>query len=244
MTLDQTRAAIRHLLVESSPVDGMAAYFALRHPAAKSCLVTAALDGGRANGYVALSRTGIDLLRPFVTWRLPPDLTEARELIYRALPPETPVILHILAADLPLTHALFDIQSEELLRLYRLDAAQFQPIINALVTAVEGPNNLRRYVILGADEGERRQVVAAAGLNWESPTFAEIAVHAHPGYRRRGLGRSVVSALAQDLLASGHIPLYAAAETNVASLELATQLGFADTGARLALIEGSLRPDY
>jgi GNAT superfamily N-acetyltransferase len=240
MTLDKRRTAVGHLLAESNPADGMAAYFALHHPAAKTRLVSWPPDAPRASGYVALAMTGMDLLRPFVTWRLPPDIEQATQLIYQAIEPEMPLILHIPAADAPLVRALFAIESEQILRLYRLDAAHFTPTLNVLTMRAGGPNNLRRYAIWEAEGSER--AAASAGLNWESPIFAEIAVNVLPGYRRRGLGRSVVSALAQDLLTSGHIPLYAAAETNEPSIELATRLGFTDTGARLALIEGSLRP--
>jgi GNAT superfamily N-acetyltransferase len=240
MTLDKTRTAVRHLLVESNPADGMAVYFAFHHPAAKTRLVSWPPDAPRASGYIALAMTGMDLLRPFVTWRLPSDFEQAAQLIYQAIEPEMPVILYIPAADAPLARALFAIDSEQMLRLYRLDAAKFTPTLNVLTMKAGSPNHLRRYAIWEAEGSER--AAAAAALNWESPIFAEIAVNVLPGYRRRGLGRSVVSALAQDLLTSGHIPLYAAAETNEPSIELATQLGFTDTGVRLALIEGSLRP--
>ena len=243
MTLESQRAVIRHLLNERNPADGMAAYFAFHHPATKTRLVVYPPDGRRAKGYMALAMTGMDLLRPFVTWRLPPSLEEATALIYQAIQPEMPLILHVPEADLPLIRALFAIQSEELLRLYRLEADRFQPLINVLVMAAAGPNGLRRYVIWEGMENERPQAAASAGLNWQSPLYAEVAVNVMPGYRRRGFGRSVVAALAQDLLGSGHTPLYAAAETNEASLELAAQLGFTDTGVRLALLEASLLPD-
>jgi GNAT superfamily N-acetyltransferase len=242
MTLESQRAGIRHLLNERNPADGMAAYFAFHHPAARTRLVVYPPDGRRAKGYIALAMTGIDLWRPFITWRLSPNLEEATTLIYHALQPEMPLILHVPAADLPLVRALFAIQSEELLHLYRLEPGRFQPLINVLVMAADSPNGLPRYVIWESVETERPQAIASAGLSWRSPLFAEVAVNVLPGYRRRGLGRSVVAALAQDLLDSGHIPLYAAAETNEASIELAAQLGFTDTGAQLALLEATLRP--
>ena len=72
--IQDKRRAIRHLLREDDPADAMAAYYALYHPDDKTTLVVPpTTEGQRANGYVALSRTGIDLFRPLVTMRLPTD---------------------------------------------------------------------------------------------------------------------------------------------------------------------------
>ena len=57
----------------------MAAYYALHHPDDKTTLVVPpTAEGQRANGYVALSRTGIDLFRPLVTMRLPQPASRRR----------------------------------------------------------------------------------------------------------------------------------------------------------------------
>ena len=136
--IQDKRRAIRHLLREDDPADAMAAYYALYHPDDKTTLVVPpTTEGQRANGYVALSRTGIDLFRPLVTMRLPTDrdpaaVQAAADLLRLALGSGQPVILSAPVRYMPLLRALFDIQSEEQLRLYALAARAFEPIVNVL----------------------------------------------------------------------------------------------------------------
>lgn len=246
--LREQRRAMRHLLREQDAADAMAAYYAFHHPDRKTTLVlwpegVAEDAGGRADGYVALSRTGIDLFRPLVTMRLPTDLDAfatqaAADLLRLALAPGQPVILNVPARYRPIIGALFDIQSEEYLRLYALDARRFEPIVNVLVTRSDGANGLPRFTIRSSQSG-REEVMAGASLNWQSPRFGEIAVNTLSQYRRQGWGRSVVSALANYLIESGRIPLYVVSEENGASIHLAESLGFVDTGARDLLIQAA-----
>jgi hypothetical protein len=247
--LKAARRAIRHLLRERHPADAMSAYYALHHPDDKTTLILspedAAQAAGRADGYVALSRTGIDLFRPLVTMRLPidhhPDAAPATaDLIRRALAPGQPAILNVPVRYRPIIDALFDVQSEEPLRLLALDAARFEPIINVLVTRASGPGGLPRYTIRSAQSGAE-EVVASASLNWQSPQFAEIAVSTRPAHRRQGWGRSVVAALSHHVLGSGRIPLYVVSEENDASIQLAESVGFADTGVREFLLQATLK---
>lgn len=244
MTLEQKRQAIRHLLDENNPADALAVYYALYHPEQKSSLFLQPPQSERAVAYVALSRTGIDLFRPLVTMRLSEKDPEATaELIYTALPAGTAVLLSSPAAYEPIIRTFFNIEKEERLRIFVLDPARFQAVINVLALAAPAPNELPRFVILKPHQDpDGGGVVAAAGLNWQSPRFAEISVNTRPNYRRRGLGRSVVSALAQHVLQDGRLPLYAAAESNAASAELAQQLGFIDSGARELMIEATVQP--
>jgi L-amino acid N-acyltransferase YncA len=243
MNLDEKRQAIRHLLNENSPADALATYYAFYHPDNRTTLIVEPENGRRADGYIALSGTGIDLFRPLMTFRFPennPDAAAA--LVYQAMAPGTAVILSSPIANEPLIRAFFTIEKEETLRVYMLDPAHFEPVINVLVTASSSANDLPRYVILLPHDNEGGGgIVAAAGLNWKSPHFAEIAVNTKPQYRRRGWGRSVVSALAQQLLAEGCRPIYVVAESNTASFQLAEQLGFVDTGVREIMVEGVLR---
>ena len=245
--LQDKRRAIRLLLREQEPADAMAAYYAFHHPDDKTTLILppAAGEGIRADGYVALSRTGIDLFRPLVTLRLPTDRNpnaaqDAADLLRLALGSGQPVILSIPARYLPLIDALFDVQTEELLRLYVLDPARFEPIINVLVTRSIGPGGLPRYSIRSSQNGEE-EIVATASLNWQSPRFGEIAVNTHPRYRRQGRGRSVVAALSSYLLDSGRTPLYVVSDDNHASIALAESVGFADSGAREYLLQATLK---
>jgi RimJ/RimL family protein N-acetyltransferase len=236
------RRALRHLLDERSPTDAIASYYALHHPDAKTQLLTIPTDADRAAGYVAISRTGMDLFRPLVTLRLPlADMAASRDLIHQALLPKTAVILIAPLSYRPLLHALFEIQVEEQLRLFTLDRSRFEPIINLLVTQTTGPNDLPRFIIRNNNSRER-EVVASAGLNWQSPTFAEISVNTRPEHRRRGWGRSVVAAMVQHVLGNGRSPLYIVSEHNSPSLQLAQQVGFVDSRIRLLLLQAVLRP--
>lgn len=240
-TLPQLRQSIRPLLDEHHPRDAMAAYFAFYHPDAKTNLIVYPDAAALPTGYLAVSRTGMDLFRPLVTFRFPPqDLEGGVSLLYQALIPETAVFVDTPEADYPLIRAFFDIQVEERLHLFVLDPARFQPIINVLVTQVSSPDTLPRFVV--RSEAERGDVVASAHLNWQSPHFAEIAVNTLPQYRRQGWGRSVVAAMIQHLLRNGRMPLYVAAAENTASIHLAESVGFVDTGIRTFMIQGTLRP--
>ncbi|MEZ4591870.1 MAG: GNAT family N-acetyltransferase [Chloroflexota bacterium] len=240
MALTQQRRAIYHLLDEANPADGMAAYFAFYHPDNRTILRPFPYAAVRAQGYVALSRTGMDLFRPFVTLRLPiHDMQTSTDVIYEAIDAGTAVILNAPARYAPLLHALFDVQTEEQLSLFRLKVNQFEPIINVLVTQDKAPNGLPRFSIR---DRENDVIGASATLNWQSPSYAEIGVTTNPGYRRRGWGRSVVSAMANYLLENGRSPLYVVSQTNEASIQLAESVGFTDTGARELMIQAVLKP--
>jgi RimJ/RimL family protein N-acetyltransferase len=240
MALTQQRRAIFHLLDEANPGDAMAAYFAFYHPDDRTVLRPYSYTAPRAKGYIALSRTGMDLFRPFVTLRLPiHDMQTSTNVIYEAIDVGTAVILNAPSRYAPLLHALFDIQTEEHLSLYRLRPSSFEPIINVLVTQDKAPNGLPRFLIRDRDNDV---IGASATLNWQSPSYAEIGVTTNPGYRRRGWGRSVVSAMANYLLENGRIPLYVVAQNNEASIQLAESVGFTDSGVREIMIQATLKP--
>jgi RimJ/RimL family protein N-acetyltransferase len=240
--LAQQRQAIRHLLNENNPADAMATYFAFYHPDAKTQLFPYPPGAKTATGYLARSKTGIDLFRPLITLRLPPqDFEGSAALVVQALAPGAAVILSAPVIYEPLLRALFDVQKEDRLCVYALAPQHFQPEINVLVTRTTSVNELPRFIIESRGEGGLNEVVASAGLNWQSPRFAEISVNTRPQHRRRGWGRSVVSTLAQHVLSSGRTPIYVVSENNEASIGLAEGVGFVDTGAREWMIEGSLR---
>ncbi len=239
-TLTEKRRAIRPLLDERNSADAMAAYYAFYHDDSKTHLTTTPADAGRADGYVAVSRTGIDLFRPLVTLRLPDDLDAGKELIQTTLPSGTAVILHAPEPYLPLLQAFFEIQTVELLQLYVIDRSRFEPVINVLVTDSLAPNGLPRFVI--RSQSQDNQVVASASLNWQSAYFGDIAVNTSATHRRQGWGRSVVSAMVNYLLANGRTPLYAISRDNSPSRELAQRVGFIYTGVQQVFIQAISRP--
>src|SRR5688572_7410442 len=133
--LAQQRQAIRHLLNENNPADAMASYFALYHPDAKTQLFLYPPEARTATGYLARSKTGIDLFRPLITLRLPPqDFEGSAALLAQALAPGAGVILSAPVIYEPLLRALFDVQKKDRLCVYALDPQRFQPEINVLVT--------------------------------------------------------------------------------------------------------------
>ena len=194
LSLAELRQAIRPLLNERDPADALAAYYAFYHGDARTQLVIQRNNTERATGYVAKSGTGMDLFRPLVTMRLPPgDLDAGHDLITRALPEGSAVILYAPQNYEPLLKALFTFETDEQHRLLVLDSSRFEPIVNVLVTQATSPDGLPRFVI--RSQNEPGQVAAAAGLNWQTRYFAEISVHTIPDERRQGWGRSVVAAM-------------------------------------------------
>jgi len=234
MSIAAQRNAIRHLLNEKEPADAMAAYYAVYHPERRLSLVTYPAKGERAAGYVALARTGLDLFRPVLTMRLPMagqelDLEAGVSLLYQALQPGQPVIIHTMSNYLPLLRALFQIDSEQHLRLLKLERRRFEPIVNIFVTRVNSQDTATRFIVRNPPGDPRGEIVASAGINWQTPSFADVAVFTHAGYRRQGYGRSVVAAQVQHLLDQGITPLYTVAGNNQPSVELAEAVGFIDT---------------
>jgi RimJ/RimL family protein N-acetyltransferase len=239
--LAQKRRAIRPLLDEHEAADAMAAYYAFYHPDQRTHLYTFPPWAERARGYVAVSRTGIDLFRPMVTLRLPKDDPEgAADLIYEALQPGMAVFIHGPRSYRPLLGAFFDVHTEQFLYLYRLERQRFEPEINVFVTRSTTPDGLPRFVVRPTHAQSEGEIGAAASLNWQSPHFAEISVYTNPQYRQRGWGRSVVAAMAQHLLQSGRTPLYVTEQRNEASIRLAQRVGFVHTGAEKMLLEATL----
>jgi ribosomal protein S18 acetylase RimI-like enzyme len=242
MSLAAARSAIRPLLDQTAAADATAAYYAFHHPESRIQLFPYPEGATRAHGYLALARTGIDLFRPLLTLRLPAEPQEAAEMIYAKLAPESPLFIQAPAAFGPLLSALFDIQREQQLLLFRLDPARFEPQVNVLVTRNDTPDGLPRFIVRPTAGGVRGDVAASATLNWQSPRFADIAVYTNPQERGRGWGRTVVAALAHHLLQTGRTPLYHVEPSNEASLQLARRLGFVNTLSDQLWLEATLRP--
>lgn len=241
MNLAERRRAIRLLLNERIPADATETYYATYHGGNKTQLILYPPNTSPAGGYLAISRTGIDLFRPLLTMRLPEDHQETAALFETALPPEASVFINAPAGYAPLIKAFFQVHTEQKLRLLRLDAGSFQPVINVLVARSDTPDGLPRYVVRPTNPEAGNEIGAWATVNWQSPYFADVAVGTRPAYRQRGWGRSVVSALCQHLLESGRVPLYAVEEHNTASQTLARNLGFKDTGHRRVFMEAVFR---
>ncbi|HKZ69247.1 MAG TPA: GNAT family N-acetyltransferase [Anaerolineales bacterium] len=225
-TLAEQRTAIRHLLNELSPADAFTAYYALYHDPRRTTLFLHNDPGGWVDGFIARAQTGLDLFRPVAVLRAAAVHT-AIDLLRTGLAPNRP---YYMVAPLPLSHVInrtLTVSDAEVLCVYRLDPAGFDPEINVLVVSNPAPDGTPRFQINANDTPQ-----AVAGVNWQSPGFAEVYVFTESAARGRGWGNSVVSALVSELLKSGRMPLYVVNEQNTASINLATSIGFVDTGAR------------
>lgn len=225
MSIHETRKQVRHLLEDSNPADAPTAYYALFHPAPRSVLAMQTGSAGQVQGFAGRFQTGIDLFRPLVVLRCR-DATCAADLLAELLVPGRPYILFANINQLPLIGGSLEIHTHRILRIYQLEVRRFERTINVLVRHSTNGEGYPHCVI----EAEGYQAVA--GLNWQSPAFAEIYVHTDAEVRRRGWGQSVASAVTQAVLDSGRTPLYLVETDNDASRELAEKLGYVDTGAR------------
>lgn len=225
MSIHEQRTQIRSLLDDDSPADAPTAYYALFHPAARSALFTYQDETGRIEGFAGRFQTGIDLFRPLVT--LYCRVAEcAADLMKQALTPGRPYILFANLNQLPLVGGTLRIDNHRILRIYQLDLPRFRPVLNVLVQCTTAGDGTPRCEI--SSNGQQ----AVAGVNWQSPAFAEIYVQTDAGARQRGWGQSVTSAITQAVVDSGRIPIYLTEADNEASWRLAESLGYADTGAR------------
>lgn len=232
----QLREAIRNLLLPSKPGDALASYYALWHDPQRTTLTVHYDHAGRADGFAAVCQTGVDLFRQLVTLRAS-DAAVVKELLESSLTPNRP---YTIMAPLPLATHLRDhleIRDDRLERIFSLLPSEYQPVINVLVQRVYGPDAAPRYQI-----GSQGEVLAMAGTNWRSPTFAEVFVYVHPRGQERGWGKSVLSACVGDLLLERLRPLYMVSEENAASIQTGRAVGFTDTGNRQFTGEVLLHP--
>lgn len=233
--LNEKRRAIRPLLSPSDVADALTSYYALWHDPRRTQLTLHHDAQDRVDGFVAVCQTGADLFRPLVTLRAQDEATVG-ELLRAALAPHRPyqVIVPVTLASAVRAHMA--LSRTHLLHIYRLDPAHFQPIVNVLVQHVTSADGSPRFQI-----ESQNQLVAMSGVNWRSPTFAEVFVYVHPRGRGRGWGKSVVSACTASLLEERLRPLYMAEEDNQASIRIAEGLGYVDTGHREFVTEGRLK---
>jgi hypothetical protein len=224
-SIHEQRTLVRRLLDDSSAADAPTAYYALFHDPARSRLFTTQDAAGQVVGFAGRFQTGIDLFRPLVTL-ICQEAEIAADLLVKALIPEHPYILFTSLSQYPLVGGNFEIDNHRVLHIYRLDVRRFHPVINVLVRQEKSHDGTPRGVI------EANGARAVAGVNWQSPAFAELYVHTDAAVRQRGWGESVVSVVTQAVLAGGRTPLYLVESDNDPSRALAEKLGFVDTGAR------------
>ncbi len=233
--LAREREAIRPLVSLSDPGDALTAYYALYHAPSLTRLYVHRNQAGGVEGFLATCTTGADLFRPLVVLRARSD-DVLRVLLRQGLVAGRPyrfvVPLHY-AGRLDDELALSE---RRVGTIMALDRARFAPVINVLVVSASGATGGLRFEIRS-----QGRVMAASGTNWESPHFAEIYVFREPEARGRRWGRSVASACTEALLERGVCPLYVAGEEDEASMRLALDLGYRDTGCKEYIATGVTR---
>ena len=238
VTLFTDRQDIAPLLRAHSPADAMATCYALYHSEARTRLTVCRDERERALGFAAVCQTGFDLFQPLVVLRAPAERVEiAAWLLRNTLAPMRSYHVVVPPVLAPAVEAELNVQAAATHLVFEARRADFQPVINVLVTSSRGPDGAMRFAIRAADG----TVVAESGINWRTEEFAEVFVHVELAARDRGLGKSVVSACTVHLLESNLRPLYIVDENNAESVSIAEALGFVDTGARERAFVGSLK---
>ncbi len=236
--LEELRRKVRTMLDLSAPRDGLAAYYVLYHNPARTRLWVAE-RGSRVEGFLAICQTGWDLFRPISVLRSR-RIDVAQVLLQRSLlpssggPPHRPYYLVTTPDLLGVAEEALEVERVSLNRIYYLDLRHYEPEINVLVTPAQAANGSPRFVI----RFQGAQIVAEAGINWQSPHFAEVYVQTAPEAQQRGWGKAVLDACITWILRSGAVPLYVVAEGNEPSARLAESVGFVDSGARECVVEG------
>jgi GNAT superfamily N-acetyltransferase len=235
--LEELRRKVRTMLDLTAPRDGLAAYYTLYHDPARTRLWVAE-RGLRVEGFLALCQTGWDLFRPFGVLRARRrEVASAllqRILLPAGAAPRRPYYLVTTPDLLGVVEEALEVEKVSLNRIYYLDLQRYSPQINVLVTPAQAASGLPRFVIRSRDG----QIAAEAGINWQSPHFAEVYVQTAPEARERGWGKAVLDSCIAWVLRSGALPLYVVAEGNEPSLRLAESAGFVDSSARECAIEG------
>lgn len=225
MTLTEHRRYVRQLIDDTNPKDAPIAYFALFHDPRRSSLLTSLGEDNRVEGFVGVFQTGQDLFRPLVTMVCrTPDI--ARKLLRKSLTPGRPYIFFANLNQLPLLSEEMQLENQQILQTLRLDSTRFRPQINVLVERKQSHDGLPRCEI------NMGRYQAVAGVNWQSPGFAEVYVKTDAEVRGRGWGKHVLIAITDEVLRSGRQPIYLVHTDNPVSRQLAEGIGYTDTGYR------------
>ena len=189
--------------------------------------VIVAEQGGQVEGGLVVAQTGFDLFRPLAVCTANSP-TAAQALVQKAFLPARQYFL--LAEQTVMAMALPALQTEDLhvYRLLQLSRQNFQPTLSVLVSKSKDRSAKPLFQVQN-----QNQVLATAGVNWMSKTYAEVYVQVEKAVQGRGYGRSVVSALVSELLAQDITPLYLVDDDNTPSQVLSAHVGFGDTGVRV-----------
>jgi hypothetical protein len=236
------RGTLAPLLNVRAPADATAAYYALDHPAERVELLVEYAGNGAPRGFLALAQTGYDLFRrlavPFAAHPL--GLVRLLQEGLRPAPfqgaARQPVLLLLPIEQETWIEGLLDLSEPRVLEVFRLHTSHFQPVLNVMVVAAEVPDGGSRFEIRSASGAH-----ASSGTNWRGPHYAEVYVETDDEGRARGFSRSVLAAMAGQLLSERRIALYRIDEADTAGQAEAFEVGFRRSGERSMLVQGVLR---
>lgn len=209
------------------PQDAITHYYALEHDARRAKIALRQNTQGRVLAFAAVCQTGIDLFRPMVVMHAD-DTAALHDAIGEIIMPHRPYLFAItpsLRFDFESVAQLTEVSDNQIYTLARED---FEPVVNVMVQMNAAPDGKPRAVIKARDGS----TAAEAGASWVSSQYAELYVSVHPSVQQRGLGKSVVSAVANRLLDLNRTPIYVAATDNIASQRLAERVRFRSSGGR------------
>jgi hypothetical protein len=233
----EERGLLAPLLNLHSPADAAAAYYALDHPAERVELWVEYSGNGSPRGFLALAQTGFDLFRrvalPFAAHPL-----GLASLLTQSLRPRKPVLLMMPLEQETWINGLVELTDARVSDVYRLHTSSFQPVLNVMVVASESPGGGARFEIRSASGAH-----AAAGANWRGPRYAEVYVESDAEARSRGFFRSVLAAMAGQLLSERRIALYRIDEEDAVAQAEAVEVGFRRTGDRWLLAQALLKDE-
>jgi len=231
----EERGKLAPLLNLHAPADATAAYYALDHPEERVELFVEYAGNGAPRGFLAVAQTGYDLFRrlavPFAAH--PMGLVR---LLQEGLRPAQPVLLLLPMEQESWVEGLLQLSESRVLDVFRLHTSHFQPVLNVMVVAAEGPDGGSRFEIRSVSGAH-----ASSGTNWRGPHYAEVYVETDDDARARGFSRSVLAAMAGQLLAERRVALYRIDEQDAAGQAEAFEVGFRRSGERSMLVQAVLR---
>jgi hypothetical protein len=223
------RSRLANLVSERLPADALAAYYALNHPGPRVRLFGLQTTQGDLVGFVVEAQTGHDLFRPLVI-PVASHPEGLKALLHAVTSPARPFFLHLPLEQQTWIGPELTLEQIRPVYLYRSDPGTFPTEFNVLIVESTTPDGLKRFEIRS-----RQEVVAAAGLNWRSPYFAEVYVEGTPEAISRGLTRSVLAAATGHVLREHLICLTFVGDSDSQAQAMAEWAGYQRTGDRYFL---------
>ncbi len=92
--------------------------------------------------------------------------------------------------------------------------------------AISEQENPLRPDVIAVGAMDRNELVALAGASADGEELWQVGIDVLPGYRGKGLGKALVSALCAGIAQQGKVPFYGTAPANLHSQNIAVGCGF------------------